>query len=376
VTLEVEVNSRLGRLSIEAAFAAGPGVTALFGRSGAGKTSIVNMIAGLLTPERGRIVADGRVLFDSRSRVSLPPHRRRAGYVFQDGRLFPHLTVRQNMAYGRWFAPRRERYADFGHVAELLDLGPLLNRLPAALSGGEKQRVAIARALLTSPRILLMDEPLASLDDPRKQEILPYIERLRDETRVPIVYVSHSLDEVARLANTLVLVSHGRVEASGATAEVLARTDLFPLTGRFEAGAVLDCTVTGPDAETGLLRLASAAGDLLVPPPAGGIAQGTDLRVRLRARDVMIATEKPNGVSALNVLPATVAEVRADPPYADVRPEAGGAALLARVTDHSVRSLGLKKGRRVYAVIESTAFDRRSLGLAKAEGRAPEGDGE
>lgn len=361
--LEVSVSRRLGAIELEAEFSAGAGVTALFGRSGAGKTSIVNMIAGLLKPDSGRIASNGRVLFDSKSGVSLPPHRRRVGYVFQDGRLFPHLTVRQNLTYGRWFTPAADRFADLGHVTELLGIAPLLARLPASLSGGEKQRVAIGRALLASPKILLMDEPLASLDEARKQDILPYIERLREETKIPIVYVSHSLAEVTQLANTLVLVSDGKVEASGPAQEIMARTDLFPLTGRFEAGAVLDCTVAGRDATTGLLRLDTPAGPLLTP--AAEIAEGTRLRVRVRARDVMIATSKPNGFSALNVLPATVAEIRSDPPYADIRLEAGGAALLARITDHSVRRLGLKAGRKVYAVIKSTALDRRSLGVAK-----------
>lgn len=365
--LEVDVRRRLGKLQIEAAFSAGSGVTALFGRSGAGKTSIVNMISGLLKPDEGRIAANGRLLFDSAQRVSLPVHKRRIGYVFQDDRMFPHLTVRQNLAYGRWFTPRHERSASFDQVVEMLDIAPLMDRLPAALSGGEKQRVAIGRALLASPRLLLMDEPLASLDEHRKQDILPYIERLRDETQIPIVYVSHSLNEVARLANTIVLVSEGAVAAAGETTEILARTDLFPLTGRFEAGAVIECRVAGRDKKTGLLRLASKAGELLVPSP--DIARGTVLRTRIRARDVMIATERPRGLSALNTLPAQIVEVRADPPYADIRLDAGGEALLARITEYSVRNLGLKKGRKVFAVIKSTAFDHRSLGLQKKSGK-------
>lgn len=361
--LEVDVNRRLGRLRIEAAFEVGPGVTALFGRSGAGKTSIIHMIAGLLKPDRGRIAANGRVLFDSDQRISLPVHKRRIGYVFQDGRLFPHLTVRQNLAYGRWFTPRNERSKNLGTVADLLDIGGLLDRLPGALSGGEKQRVAIGRALLSSPRLLLMDEPLASLDENRKQDILPYIERLRDETRIPIVYVSHALGEVTRLASTIVLVSDGKAEVVGPTVEIMARTDLFPLTGRFEAGAVIECTVAGRDPESGLTRLSSAAGDLLVP--SVDIAEGTVLRTRVRARDVMIATEPPKGLSALNAVSASIADIRTDPPYADVRLDAGGVALLARITEFSVTNLKLKKGCKVFAVIKSTAFDHRSLGLRK-----------
>lgn len=362
--LEVDVTRRLGHVAIDAAFNAGPGVTALFGRSGAGKTSIVNMIAGLLKPDRGRIAANGRVLFDSETGTSLPVHKRRVGYVFQDGRLFPHMTVAQNLTYARWFTPGRERSADLDQVVDLLDIRRFLRRLPTTLSGGEKQRVAIGRALLTSPKLLLMDEPLASLDEHRKREILPYIERLRDETRIPIVYVSHSLDEVTRLANTMVLVSNGRIEAVGPTAEIMARTDLFPLTGRFEAGAIIECKVAGHDAKSGLLRLATSAGQLLVP--STDIPEGTGLRVRIRARDVMIAVERPSGLSALNTISATVEDVRLDPPYADVRLNAGGEALLARITEYSVRNLNLKKGGKVYAVIKSTVFDNRSLGLAKS----------
>lgn len=363
MTLEVEVAKRLGAFAIEAGFRAGPGVTALFGRSGAGKTSLINLIAGILKPDRGRIAVDGRLLFDSENRINLPVHKRRVGYVFQDGRLFPHLTAEQNLLYGRWFTHGPDRYIPVQRVAELLDIGHLLKRRPGALSGGEKQRVAIGRALLSSPRLLLMDEPLASLDERRKQDILPYIERLRDEVRVPIVYVSHSLGEVSRIATTVVLLSEGRVEAVGPVSETMSRTDLFPLTGRFEAGAVIEGIVAGRDPDSGLLRLRTLAGELLVPAPE--TAEGTVVRARIRARDVTIATTRPSGLSALNVVPAKIVEVRNDPPFADVRLDAGGAALVARVTDHSARKLGLTKGREVFAIIKSTAFDQRSLGLPK-----------
>ena len=362
--LDVDVDRRLGDFRIQASFAVDEGLTALFGRSGAGKTSIVNMIAGLLKPDRGRIVIADRVLFDSDRRLDLPPHRRRVGYVFQDGRLFPHLTVRRNLAYGRWFAPRRAAYVEFDRIVELLDLGRLLDRRPATLSGGEKQRVAIGRALLPSPRILLMDEPLAALDEGRKQELLPFIERLRDEIRIPIVYVSHSIAEVARLATAVVLVSDGRIEGIGSTADIMSRSDLFPLTGRFEAGALVECTVAGHDAATGLTRLTSPAGELVVPYVRS--ETGTRLRVRVRARDVMIATERPAGISALNVVPARITGIRTDPPFAEVRLDAGGAVLLSRITSFSVDSLGLVPGREVWAIIKTTAFDHRSLGLAKS----------
>ena len=211
MTLEVDIRHRFGAFTLEARFTTDSGLTALFGRSGAGKTSLVNIIAGLLRPDRGKVVIDGRVLVDTAQRLFVPKHRRRIGYVFQDPRLFPHLTVRQNLIYGRWFTPAAERRESFEQVIELLGIGALLDRGPALLSGGERQRVAIGRALLTSSHLLLMDEPLASLDEARKSEILPYIERLRDANRVPIVYVSHSVPEITRLATTMVLLSDGRV---------------------------------------------------------------------------------------------------------------------------------------------------------------------
>src|SRR5690348_15815407 len=185
--LEVDIEHRLAAFELDIHFRSGRGLTALFGRSGAGKTSVVNAIAGLLRPHRGRIVVDGSVLLDSERGSAVPPHRCRVGYVFQESRLFPHLTIRQNLLFGRWFAPRRSGAAGLDDVVELLGIAPLLDRRPGRLSGGEKQRVAIGRALLSSPRILLMDEPLASLDAARKEEILPYLERLRDTARVPIV---------------------------------------------------------------------------------------------------------------------------------------------------------------------------------------------
>ena len=245
--LSVAVTHRLGGFTLDAAFDSAGGLTALFGRSGAGKTSLVNAIAGLIRPDRGRIEIDGEVLTDTEAGIFVPAHRRRVGYVFQEGRLFPHLNVRQNLVYGRWFAPKAAGGGEFDQVIALLGIEPLLARRPANLSGGEKQRVAIGRALLSRPRILVMDEPLASLDEGRRAEIYPYIERLRDEMRVPIVYVSHSIPEVARLATTLVVLSEGQVAAIGPTAQIMGRIDLFPLTGRAEAGAILATRVAGHD---------------------------------------------------------------------------------------------------------------------------------
>src|SRR4051812_34108508 len=358
--LSVAVEHRLGDFRLDAAFDSEGGLTALFGRSGAGKTSLVNAIAGLIRPERGRITLDDTVMTDTGRGVFIPTRRRRIGYVFQEGRLFPHLTVRQNLLYGRWFASEKTRPGEIEHVVELLGISDLLARRPANLSGGEKQRVAIGRALLAHPRLLVMDEPLAALDEARKAEILPYIERLRDETRIPIVYVSHQVAEVARLATTLVVLSEGRVAAAGPTAAIMGRIDLFPLTGRAEAGAILQTRVAEHDVRFGLTTLRAAAGDLRVPYI--DLRLGMPMRVRIRARDVMIAVEPPHGLSALNVLPGIVAEIgHADGPIVDIRLDCAGEALAARLTRRSVETLGLEPGRQVYAVIKSIAFDHHSI---------------
>ena len=354
--LSVAVEHRLGDFRLDAAFESGGGLTALFGRSGSGKTSLVNAIAGLIRPARGHIAVDGEVLTDTATGVFVPPRRRHIGYVFQEGRLFPHLTVRQNLLYGHWFAPKRKRVGEVAHVIELLGIGDLLGRRPANLSGGEKQRVAIGRALLADPRLLVMDEPLASLDEERKIEILPYIERLRDEFAIPIVYVSHVIAEVTRLATTMVVMSEGRVAAIGSTAEIMGRIDLFPLTGRAEAGAILNTRIAEHDVRFGLTTLRTAAGDLRVPYI--DMRLGAQLRVRIRARDVMIALEPPRGLSALNILPGTVAEIgEAEGASVEMRLNCGGEALIARLTQRSVETLGLAPGRQVYAVIKSIAFD-------------------
>ena len=213
--LEVAVEKKLGVFTLNALFSGESGVTALFGASGAGKTSLVNMIAGLVRPDRGRIALDGETLFDDAARVNVPAWRRRIGYVFQEGRLFPHLTVRHNLIYGRWMGGHPADAKAFAHVVELLDIGALLDRRPGKLSGGERQRIAVGRALLTRPRLLLLDEPLASLDAGRKGDILPYLKLLRDEAKVPMVYVSHDAAEVREIASRVVLLDGGKVVATG-----------------------------------------------------------------------------------------------------------------------------------------------------------------
>jgi molybdate transport system ATP-binding protein len=372
--LEVDIEHRLAAFELDIHFRSGRGLTALFGRSGAGKTSVVNAIAGLIRPERGRIVIDGSVLLDTERGIHAPTHRRRVGYVFQEGRLFPHLSVRQNLSFGRWFAPDTASSSRLDDVVELLGLGQLLDRRPGRLSGGEKQRVAIGRALLARPRLLLMDEPLASLDARRKDEILPYLERMRDQPSVPIVYVSHSVAEVTRLANTIVLISDGRVHAVGPVQEVMGRADLYPLAGRFEAGAVLGVRVAAHDVRWRLTELAGAFGKLVVPRL--DVPVGTALRVRIRARDVILAVSPPAGISALNVLAARVETlVPIEEGALEVQLRLGGERLLARVTRRSGETLGLAPGREVFAVIKTVAIDRRSLSR-QGEAADLEGDAE
>jgi molybdate transport system ATP-binding protein len=357
MTLAVDVRHRLGAFELDVAFESGGGLTALFGPSGSGKTSLVNIIGGLIRPDSGRVAVDGRLLVDRERRLFVPRHKRRIGYVFQDARLFPHLTVSQNLRFGRFFAPAADRYAAFGEVVEMLGIGHLLERRPNLLSGGEKQRVAIGRALLASPRLILMDEPLASLDEARKAEIIPYIERLRDEIRVPIVYVSHSLSEVARLANEVILLSAGRVAAAGPAEAVLSRFDLLPQDQRAEAGSLVELTLVEQDDGYGLSVLRSGAGEWRLRRVDG--EPGSTVRVRVRARDVMIATERPEGISALNVLPAVVSDVTEDAGGSEavVLLDSAGDRLAARITRRSASQMRLKPGMPVFAVVKSVTFD-------------------
>ncbi|MBV8393600.1 MAG: molybdenum ABC transporter ATP-binding protein, partial [Alphaproteobacteria bacterium] len=322
-----------------------------FGRSGAGKSTLVDIVAGLARPQRGRIVIDGVTLVDTPRGVFVPRHCRRVGYVFQDSRLFPHLSVRQNLLYGRWFSRGAGGVAgDFGSIVELLGIGPLVERRPESLSGGEKQRVAIGRALLAHPRMLLMDEPLASLDETRRAEILPYLEKLRDGAGVPILYVSHSVIEVARLATTVVILGDGKVTAVGPV------LDILPLAEASDGGSVLEATVARHDDSYQLTILASRAGALQVPRLAAPV--GASVRAYIRSRDVMLSLHRPQEISALNVLSGRVTAIAPSGAQADVRLDCGGATLVSRITARSVERLALAPGRSVYAVIKSVSFER------------------
>lgn len=349
MVLSVAFRRRFPGLMLDVAFTAPPGITALFGPSGCGKTSTINAVAGLMTPDEGRITLDGRHLFDTASGTDLPTQARRVGYVFQDARLFPHLSVAGNLKYPGRF--RRGAGRDFDRVVEMLALGPLLDRRPRNLSGGEKQRTAIGRALLSDPGILVMDEPLAALDEARKDEIMPWLERLRDEVKLPILYVTHATSEILRLATTLVLMREGRVLHAGPLTEALADPDIGPAIGPREVGALIPARVEAIETD-GMARIQTPAGGLLLPP--SGLEPGTDIRLRILAHEVILAREAPQGLSALNVLPATVSRVSGG--FVQLR--VADAVLLAQVTERSVKALGLVPGAPCHAIVKSAAIVR------------------
>jgi molybdate transport system ATP-binding protein len=353
--VEISVIRKQGNFTVHAQFqGAESGVTALYGPSGAGKTSIVNMVAGLRRPDSGRIALNGLCLFDSARQIDLPPEKRRIGYVFQDGRLLPHLSVRSNLTYGMNLTPAARRFVKLEPVVDLLGIGHLLDRRPAKLSGGEKQRVAIGRALLTSPAMLLMDEPLASLDAARKAELLPFIMRLSHEFAVPILYVSHAMDEILNLAAHLVMMEAGRVLASGSLEVLLSRPELQTHFGRDDSGAVIATIVEDAMDAAGLTRLRFGSNILKILPIRA--ARGDRVRVRVPARHVAVALQPPAQTSFQNIFPGHVLEIRDHgDALVDVCLDVG-CALWARITRQSVMDLGLKPGRPVYALIKSVAI--------------------
>lgn len=336
------------------------GITAVFGPSGSGKTTLLRAIAGLERAARGRIAFDGATWQDGTR--WLPPHRRRIGYVFQDGRLFSHLTVAQNLRFAHRRAAARTvtRSIDVAATVAALDLGALLDRRPASLSGGEQQRAAIARALLTSPDLMLMDEPLSSLDTPRKREIVPIIEALPTRFGVPVLYVTHNVDEVARLASEVVLLSRGRVAAQGPVADVLERIDLWTFTGEREAGAVLKTKVI--EAREGIATLTLGEQTLRVPMRAPSI--GAEMRIRINARDVAVATARPQRLSIRNVLRARLLRIDVDPAgvYVELLLDVDGQHLRARITRDALAELELEVGQDIFALIKSVALESTLLG--------------
>lgn len=347
--------------ALEAALEAGPGITGLFGPSGGGKTTLIDMVAGIRRPDSGRILLDGEALFDAATGTNLAPEKRRIGYVFQDGLLFPHMNVRQNLMYGVSGPARTEGGADFGDISALLGLEDLLQRYPATLSGGEKQRTAIGRALLSGPSLILMDEPLSNLDPARREAFFPYLERVRDEMRLPIIYVSHQLDEIVRLADRAALISEGSIRASGPIEELFRAPEMKPYLGYFDAGVVLRAKAGEP--EHGLVPLQVAGGRFLTNDPT--LATGAKVRLRILARDVAIARQKPQDISILNVLECRIAgmselengEVDVDLELRESTAEAPD-HLTARITAWSRERLSLKAGDIVFAMIKAVAITR------------------
>ena len=330
------------------------GITALFGPSGSGKSTIINAAAGLLRPDACRIEVDGRVLADTQAGVWLPPERRRVGLVFQDSRLFPHMSVASNLRFGlRRVAPGAVRFDD---IVDLLGVGALLARRPHTLSGGERQRVAIGRALLAQPHLLLMDEPLASLDTARKAEILPFLTRLKTTLKLPILYVTHALDEVARLADSLVLIDAGHVMGFGPMPEVAARADLA-LAQRDDAAAVLTCRVEAHDPDRALTRLTGGGAHLLVP--LLDLPLDAERRVRIPAREVILAGKPPEAISVHNMVPGIVRRIAQDAMRRSVVVEVAlpSGALLSRVTPDAVARLGLSPGSPILALVKSTSIE-------------------
>lgn len=351
--ISIAIKRQLGAFQLDVQFEAPMGVTAIFGRSGSGKTSVVNALAGLLRPDDGQIIVGDTVLFDRAAKVDLPTQNRRTGYVFQDARLFPHMSVMRNLSYGG--------IHDAERIIQVLGLDSLLDRMPNSLSGGERQRVALGRALMCDPQILLMDEPLAALDAPRKAEILPYIERLRDEVKIPILYVSHDVSEVARLATTIVVMDAGNVVTSGPVGTVLSQPEAVPLLGVRAAGAVIETKVAGRLLDDGLTELSYSGGRMVLPGILG--VMGQTVRVRVPAQDVILAKEPPVGISALNVLPVTITRIeQGRGPGVAVGLLAGNDHLLARITRRSASRMELAVGQQIYAIIKATAVGPEDIG--------------
>ena len=356
----VDVALALGSFHLDVAFENDEGITALFGRSGAGKSTTINLIAGLARPDRGRIALDGTALVDTERGIFVPPYRRHVGLVFQDAQLFPHLTVRQNLLFGRWFASPKNHSASFASVVEALGISHLLQRKPNGLSGGEKQRVALGRALLAAPKFLLMDEPLASLDMERKLEILPLIERLREEFRVPIVYVSHSVDEVARLASRVVVMEQGRVIAIGGVEDALGPGLRNTRVSRFERSSVITGRLKGTDAY-GLTQISHPAGTIWLTGRARPI--GREARVVVKATDITLAKARGEGLSVQTTLAGKISEIEMDDgPIAGVSIALDGhGQLFALATRKAIDALGLGKGDRVFALVKAVALDERTV---------------
>ncbi len=339
-----------------------PGIVALFGRSGCGKSTTIDLIAGLLKPDAGHVRLDGTTLVDTAAGVSISAQHRRIGYVFQDARLFPHLRVTGNLRYGLKRAKNVQQRIGFDDVVALLGLEALLNRRPHQLSGGERQRVALGRALLSQPQLLLLDEPLASLDTARREEVLPYLEALRDRSSIPMIFVSHQFDEVLRLATHVVLLDNGKVVAQGSPSEISLVPALRAIVGPDAVGAVVDGIIASIDTEARLVELRIAGGTLRISardaldPRRAHQGVGSVVRVQLLARDIILATERPHALSVRNALEGTVVDVTDDDDEVLVRVDIGGVNVLSRVTKAAVEALKLQRGSRVWALIKAVSL--------------------
>ncbi|RLQ88439.1 molybdenum ABC transporter ATP-binding protein [Notoacmeibacter ruber] len=359
--LSVDVRLRQGSFQAECRFESGLGITALFGPSGAGKTTILRAIAGLVPNALGSIRLDDRVLLDSETGIDVPAEQRRVGFVFQEGRLLPHLSVSSNLAYGR-HGGRGPDATSLSRMADFLGIAHLLGRKPRTLSGGERQRVAIGRALLSGPSLLLMDEPLASLDPARRAELIPMIEAIRDESRIPIVLVSHNVSEVARLAETLVVMDAGQTVAAGPAIDVFPRFETDVALGRSEAGALLEGKVVGIDRQYQITRV-DLGGETL-ELTHGGFVEGQSVRLRILASDVSLAVGDAitaEGLSIRNRLSARIKRIAPDRdgPYVELLLSVGRGALRARLTRKSVDEMALVEGQQVGALIKAVSVERR-----------------
>ncbi|EKN4801928.1 TPA: molybdenum ABC transporter ATP-binding protein ModC [Yersinia enterocolitica] len=353
--LELDFSQQLGDLHLQVSTnLPAQGITAIFGLSGAGKTSLINVIGGLTRPQQGKVVLNGRVLVDAEQNIYLPPEKRRVGYVFQDARLFPHYRVMGNLQYGMNPSMRGQ----FDTIVGLLGIEALLGRFPLTLSGGEKQRVAIGRALLTAPELLLMDEPLASLDLPRKRELLPYLERLAQDVNTPILYVSHSMDEILRLADQVVVMDAGKVCAVGGLEEVWASSALRPWLQREEPSSILRVSVIGHHDRYAMTAL--ALGDQRLWVGKLEAQEGESMRIRINAADVSLVLQPPQNSSIRNILPVKIAECLEVDGQIDVKLAVGDQWLWARITPWARDELGLKPGQWVYAQIKSVSFNRKN----------------
>jgi molybdate transport system ATP-binding protein len=351
--LEIDIHKRRGEFTLDLAFQAPEAsVVALFGHSGCGKSTAINLIAGLIEPDSGSVSVNGHVLFDPAAGICIPAERRRIGYVFQDARLFPHLSVTQNLRYGLERAGNNDKHIEFDAIVELLGLGALLHRRPHQLSGGERQRVAIGRALLSQPQLLLLDEPLASLDIARRDEVLPYLERLRDFLRIPMVYVSHQFDEVLRLATHMVVMDRGQCLAQGDLASVALHPSLRAVIGDEGIGAVVETHVDSIDESTGLASVAIGRAHIQVD--SAGFSSGQRVRLHMLARDLILAIEPPRGLSVRNAFEATLTRITRDEPHAAlVELDAGGVTLLSRITTRAAEQLHLQPGLRVWVLVKA-----------------------